>query len=163
MTVRATDILKAIQKLNPAEIHRLREYLIDALTASSSTGMVLEEISEKLSTENVLCTDAWRAFKTYATEKDISIYQFISDGKIRTKGLYHIQNVNNYHRRLKGWIQRFNGVVTKYLNNYLAWFQVLESIHHQRNEVTMNDMIIKGNLIPNIETYDTLRLSKFTV
>ncbi len=45
------------------------------------------------------------------------------------KGLYNIQNVNNYHRRLKGWIQRFNGVATKYLNNYLAWFQVLESIH----------------------------------
>lgn len=43
MTVRATDILKAIQKLNPAEKHRLREYLIDALTASSSTGTVLQE------------------------------------------------------------------------------------------------------------------------
>jgi hypothetical protein len=40
--VRATDILKAIQKLNPAEKHRLREYLIDALTASSSTGTVLQ-------------------------------------------------------------------------------------------------------------------------
>lgn len=47
MTVRATDILKAIQKLNPAKKHRLREYLIDALTASSSTGTVLQEISER--------------------------------------------------------------------------------------------------------------------
>jgi len=37
MTVRATDILKAIQNLNPAEKHRLREYLIVALTASFST------------------------------------------------------------------------------------------------------------------------------
>lgn len=72
----------------------------------------------------------------------MDIYQFKSDGKIHTKGLYHIQNVNNYHRRLKGWIQRFNGVATKYLNNYLAWFQVLESIQHQRNEATMNDLII---------------------
>ena len=45
MIVRATEILKAIQKLNPAEKHRLREYLIDALTASSSTGTVLHEIS----------------------------------------------------------------------------------------------------------------------
>lgn len=45
--MRATDIFKAIQKLNPAEKHRLREYLIDALTASSSTGTVLEEISER--------------------------------------------------------------------------------------------------------------------
>ena len=38
MNVRATDILKAIQKLNPAEKHRLWEYLIEALTVSSSTG-----------------------------------------------------------------------------------------------------------------------------
>ncbi|MEC1377231.1 IS1595 family transposase [Heyndrickxia oleronia] len=142
----------------------------DKVTFSETLGMgrltkeqLDKAIGHKLSNRNVLCTDAWRAFKTYATEKDISIYQFKSDGKIRTKGLYHIQNVNNYHRRLKGWIQRFNGVATEYLNNYLAWFQVLESINHQRNEVTMNDMIIKGNLIPNIETYDTLRLSRFTV
>lgn len=37
MIVRATDILKAIQKLNPVEKHRLRECLIVALTASFST------------------------------------------------------------------------------------------------------------------------------
>ncbi len=117
---------------------------------------------QALSFKNVLCTDSWRAFKTYAAKKGMAIYQFKSDGKVRTKGLYHIQNVNNYHRRLKGWIQRFNGVATKYLNNYLAWFQLLESIHHQRKEVTMNDFIIKGNFIPNKEAYDTLGLSKFT-
>lgn len=120
-------------------------------------------IGHKLSNENVLCTDSWRAFKTYAAEKGMDIYQFKSDGKVRTKGLYHIQNVNNYHRRLKGWIQRFNGVATKYLNNYLTWFQVLESIQHQRNPITMNDLMIKGNLIQNIETDDTLRLSRFTI
>src|SRR5690625_4338124 len=120
-------------------------------------------IGHKLSKDNVLCTDAWRAFKTYANEKGMEIYQFKSDGKIRTRGLYHIQNVNNYHGRLKGWMQRFNGVATKYLNNYLTWFQMLEGIQHQSNEVTIKDLIIKGNLIQNTETYDTLRLSKFTV
>ncbi|RPF55463.1 hypothetical protein EDC24_0340 [Aquisalibacillus elongatus] len=36
--------------------------------------------------------------------------------------------------------------------NYLAWFQVLESNQHQLNEVTVNDMILKGNLIPIVET-----------
>ncbi|WP_347860774.1 IS1595 family transposase [Salimicrobium sp. PL1-032A] len=118
-------------------------------------------IGPKLSSENVLCTDAWRAFKSYAFENNMDIYQFKSDGKVRTKGLYHIQNVNNYHSRLKGWIQRFNGVATKYLDNYLAWFQALESFQHQRNEVTQNEMLIKGNLIPNIETYDRVRMSTF--
>ena len=57
MTVRATDILKAIQKLNPAEKHQLREYLIDALTASSSTGTVLQEISERKNKNGYHCPD----------------------------------------------------------------------------------------------------------
>lgn len=158
MIVRATEILKAIQKLNPAEKHRLREYLIDALRASSSTGTVLHEISERKNKNGYECPDC-----TSEHIVRFGKYTTIVNGEIRTKGLYHIQNVNNYHRRLKGWIQRFNGVVTKYLNNYLAWFQVLESIQHQRNEVTMNDLIIRGNLVQNSETYDTIRLTKFAV
>jgi len=39
----------------------------------------------------------------------------------------------------------------------------LKSIHHQRNEVTMNDLIVSGNLIQHSETYDTLRLTKFAL
>ena len=29
--------------------------------------------------------------------------------------------VNTYHSNLKNWINRFHGVATKYLNNYLVW------------------------------------------
>lgn len=61
-----------------------------------------QAIGSKVSTTNTLCTDAWRAFKAYAKEKGIEHYPFKSDGKERIKGLYHIQNVNNYHSRLKG-------------------------------------------------------------
>ncbi len=57
MIVRATDILKAIQKLNPAEKHRLREYLIDALTESSSTRTVLHKISERKNKIGYQCPD----------------------------------------------------------------------------------------------------------
>lgn len=47
MIVRATEILKAIHKLNSAEKHRLRECLIDAFISSRSTGEVLLELSER--------------------------------------------------------------------------------------------------------------------
>lgn len=40
-------------------------------------------IGHKLSSENILCTDSWRAFKTYAAEKGIDSFQFKSDEKIR--------------------------------------------------------------------------------
>lgn len=58
MVVRATEVLKAIQKLNPAEKHRLRDYLIDALTTSSSTGTVLHEISECKNKNGYECPDS---------------------------------------------------------------------------------------------------------
>lgn len=37
-------------------------------------------------------------------------------------------------------------------NTYWGIAEVLEGIQHQRNEVTMKDLIIKGNLIQNTET-----------
>ena len=57
MNVRAADVLKAIQKLNPAEKHRATEYLIDALTASSLTGTVLQEINERKKKSSYHCPD----------------------------------------------------------------------------------------------------------
>ena len=39
----------------------------------------------------------------------------------------HINNVNAYHGRLKQWLNRFNGVATKSLPNYLGWRRALEA------------------------------------
>ena len=39
----------------------------------------------------------------------------------------HINNVNAYHSRLKQWLNRFNGVATKNLPNYLGWRRALEA------------------------------------
>ena len=38
-------------------------------------------------------------------------------------GVFNIQLLNNYHACLKGMINiRFKGIVTKYLNNYLVYY-----------------------------------------
>lgn len=56
----------------------------------------------KLSNENVLVTDSWRAYKTNAKVKGLEYYLIKSnDGKHIIKGLYHIQNVNGLHSCLK--------------------------------------------------------------
>jgi IS1 family transposase len=57
-------------------------------------------IGTKLPPNNVLVTDAWRAYKSYAKEKGIEHYRIKSNnGKHVIKGLYHIQNVNGLHSR----------------------------------------------------------------
>jgi hypothetical protein len=114
-------------------------------------------IGSKLSSDNTVCTDAWRAFSAYAKSKGLEHYRFKSDGTERVKGIYHIQIANNYHSRLKGWIQRFNGVATKYLDHYLSWFQFLEIIKHRGDNATISRMIVASCLYPVNETYRTLR------
>jgi hypothetical protein len=37
------------------------------------------------------------------------------------RGAIHVQNVNAYHSRLRGWLQPFRGVASRYLGNYLGW------------------------------------------
>jgi hypothetical protein len=44
----------------------------------------------------------------------------------RVKGIYHIQNVNNYDSRLKTWMRRFDGAATKYLDSYLGWYRACD-------------------------------------
>ncbi len=116
-----------------------------------------KDIGSKLSSENTLCTDAWRAFSTYAKSKGLEHFRFKSDGTERVKGLYHIQNVNNYHSRLKGWMQQFNGVSTKYLDYYLSWFQFLDIVKHRSDNASIIKMMVESCLFHTSETYQSLR------
>jgi transposase-like protein len=118
-------------------------------------------VGTKLTIDNTLCTDAWRAFSTYAKSKGLEHYRFKSDGTERVKGLYHIQNVNNYHSRLKGWMQRFNGVATKYLDHYLSWFHFLDIVKHRSDNASITKMIVESCLFSTTVTNERLRLSNF--
>jgi hypothetical protein len=94
---------------------------------------VYKVIDSKLRSENVLVTDAWRAYKTYAKEKGLEHYRIKSDkGTHVIKGIYHIQNVNVVHSRMKQWMDRFKGVASKYLDNYwlgsYSWIVVVTKV-----------------------------------
>ncbi|MCM3671979.1 IS1595 family transposase [Mesobacillus maritimus] len=125
---------------------------------------VEKSLGSHIAGDTILCTDGWRGYKTYAKEKGLEHYRINTKktGYV-IKGLYHIQNVNNYHGRLKQWIDRFKGVATKYLNHYLAWFQFLETIQFEATTGNLKDMLIFACLFPVEETYESLRLSKFDV
>ncbi|PLR89334.1 IS1595 family transposase [Bacillus sp. T33-2] len=125
---------------------------------------VNEIIGSKLSSENVLVTDAWRAYKTYAKEKSLEHYRIKSDdGKHVIKGLYHIQNVNSLHSRMKKWIDRFKGVATKYLDNYLAWSLFIDSRSNESTKQHIKELLLTSFVFEMTETYDSLRQSKFIV
>ena len=66
-------------------------------------------------------SDANRAYKTFARQAHIRHEVINASQGRRVRGSVHIQNVNAYHSRFKNWLRHFNGVATKYLENYLGW------------------------------------------
>lgn len=52
-----------------------------------------------------------------------------NDNKRIVDDIYHIQTLNNFMKRWKEWMVRFNGVGTAYLEHYIAWFRFME--HHK--------------------------------
>jgi hypothetical protein len=96
---------------------------------AAGTGRVKVEeidavIGRYIHPSSLLCTDTATNYKKFAKMKKLQHEPVNERQKQRVKkGIYHIQHVNNFHNRLKKWMERFQGVATKYLDNYLYWFR----------------------------------------
>lgn len=74
----------------------------------------------KIEPNSIICTDSHRAYKKFSQSVPADLVQ-IERGKHK-KDIYHINNINSLHSRLKQWIKPFHGVATKYLTHYMYWF-----------------------------------------
>jgi len=87
-----------------------------------------------LASDAVLCTDSGKALGAVAREMGITHRPINLAAGIRVVAkVYHVQNVNAYDSRLKMWMQRFHGVVTDYLPNYLGWRRLID---HSQNTLS---------------------------
>ena len=77
------------------------------------------------------------SYKGFAIDKKLEHHLLRVDLKQRVKdNIYHIQHVNATHKRVKKWIdERFWGVSTKYLQQYLNWHRIKESIKNHKNKI----------------------------
>ena len=73
-----------------ASIGRIKMELVDKIVGSYLNNM------------NILCTDGLHGYTTFADSKDMDHY-VLKDNRVY-RGIFHIQNVNAYHSRMKKWI-----------------------------------------------------------
>ena len=100
----------------------------DAVISSVGAAQLNAEFKDKIEPDSVLCSDGLRSYVRVASENKLIHKQLnISAGVRVIDTVFHIQNVNAYHSRLKTWMRRFHGVASKYLEHYLGWFRFLES------------------------------------
>lgn len=79
-----------------------------------------------LAHDTILCTDGSVTLASAARALGVQ-HQAVNVSRAqRVSGPWHVQNVNAYVSRLRGWMQRFKGVATKYLESYLGWFRLLD-------------------------------------
>ena len=75
-------------------------------------------LQHRIKDNSILITDGDKSYKVL---KDIKLKQ-LKFGKAQSK-VYHLNNINNFHSKLKQFMSRFNGVATKYLDNYVNYFR----------------------------------------
>lgn len=71
----------------------------------------------KIEKFSAICTDSHNAYKSFAKSIPSDLVQ-IERGKHKN-GVYHI---NALHNKLKLWMKKRYGVATKYIGNYMYWF-----------------------------------------
>lgn len=115
-------------------------------TTANEVAVVLKD---KIDSKAEFCSDAATNFKSFAKDENLK-HRVInaSKGQRVLKGIYHIQHANSYHKRLKSWMERFGGVATKYLNNYLYWFYILEKCKSVEHYKKYKELLLNSNLIP---------------
>lgn len=107
------------------------------------------ELSGKISKGSVFCTDGHPSYGGFAKRENLNHKKIIaSQGQRVIEKHYHVQNVNSLDSRLKKFISKFNGVSTKYLQNYLNWFLVLEKVKKSTEKLnTMALMAFSSNSV----------------
>ncbi|KJR42589.1 transposase [Candidatus Magnetoovum chiemensis] len=99
----------------------------DCVLPSATKEQIGKALKPVLGKDTLLCTDGSRALR--ATAKEFGIPHQAMNIKAGTRvkeRIFHIQNVNSYASRLKGWMRRFNGVASKYIESYLGWMRFFE-------------------------------------
>lgn len=99
------------------------DQVLDDLSGATMT-MALRPV---LARDAVLSTDGNPSYRIVAANLSIGAGHFVAGyNGPGGDGVWHVQNVNAYDSRLKGWMVRFRGVATKYLAHYLGWRRLLD-------------------------------------
>lgn len=93
---------------------------------SANKAGLLAILPQAVTDDAVLCTDGSAMLAAAARHLGLEHHGLNTLRGERRRGAWHIQNVNAYHSRFKGWLQRFRGVATSYLPNYLGWYRALD-------------------------------------
>ncbi|WP_297430281.1 hypothetical protein [Clostridium sp.] len=69
-----------------------------------------------------------------------------------------LQHINAFHGKLKKWMDRINGVTTKYLANYMYWFKWLQIFGAEKDTIKSKNLLVQS-----LTSHTDTRLKDFRV
>ena len=85
------------------------------------------DLSKLLTKDTLFCSQNKAVYLKYTKENNVR-HGVLSIPKRESvkKDVVHIKNVERYQFDLQVWMERFRGVATKYLHNYLSWYREMD-------------------------------------
>ena len=114
-----------------------------------TTNDIVRFFDGKIGEDVTFVVDSHKSY--FSINKDLNVeLKQVPRGKSMLDSVYHLQHVNSLHSGFKRWLMSFNGVSTKYISNYLAWFKFLQLSKKNKKSDRIKDMLV------NVATKETL-------
>ena len=100
------------------------KYLKAVASKRLSKEQITKALEGKLAENTVLITDKHPSYKAFAKDNPTIKHKALlaKDHVDKNDKTIHLQRVNNVHSQLRTFLRPFNGVSSKYLQNYLNWY-----------------------------------------
>ena len=97
-----------------------------SVLASVTSESIHSVLEPRIEDDILLVTDANNVYPPCAKSLGVRHEALNQSAGERVRGVAHIQTVNNRHSGVKDFLRRYRGVSSKYLENYLRWFERCE-------------------------------------
>lgn len=132
--------------------------------------MITHAFENRIAPDSIMLSDMALAIKSYFAKKDdVDLIRLKSNvfgrqrrhdgGKPEIRGIYHIQTVNNFHKRLHNFLRGYLGVATKYLNHYINLFVWIENHKKQESALEETMKMYINNTAPYIPAHTLFELA----
>jgi transposase-like protein len=134
------------------------KYLKAVQAKRLSTENIQQVFEDKLAKGTILITDKHPSYKSFPSQENQIKHKTIkADRHVDPKdSTIHLQHVNNTHNQLRNFLRPFNGVSSKYLQNYLNWFAYQNQIKEKK--ATLMQWLI--TILLSDQAYDLFCLFK---
>ena len=113
------------------------KYLKAVASKRLSKKEIVKALDGKLADNTILITDKHPSYRAFVKDNPTIKHKALlaKDHVDKKDKTIHLQKVNNVHKQLRTFLRPFNGVSSKYLQNYLNWFAYMDHIRNSKTTI----------------------------